>query len=71
LTIADNGEEKIDEAFLQLARAHALAGLGDDAGRDGALQTADALASDWDGGLKAYYDSHRERSLVASTWQPA
>lgn len=70
-TIAANGEEKIDEAFLQLARAHALAGLGEDAGRDGALQTADAIASDWDGGLKAYYDSQRERSLVASTWQPA
>ena len=69
-TIAANGEEPIDEAFLQLARAQALAGLGEDAGRDEALRTADALAAEWDGALKAYYDSQRERSLVASSWQP-
>jgi len=70
-TIAANGEEEIDEAFLQLARAQALTGLGEGAGRDEALQAADALAADWEEGLKGWYDSQREKSLEAPHWQPA
>ena len=70
-TITANGEEQIDEAFLQLARAQALAGLGEEGGRLEALQAADVLAADWDGGLKDYYDLQRERSLVAPSWEPA
>lgn len=70
-TIAANGEEKVDEAFLQLARAQALLGLGEDAARDEALATADALATDWDEGLKGWYDSQREKSLEAPRWRPA
>jgi len=70
-TISTNGEEKVDEAFLQLARAQALAGLGEDADRDGALQRADALAADWDEGLKGWYDSQRVKSLEVQRWRPA
>ena len=69
-TIAANGEEKIDEAFLQLARAHALRGAGDESAAALALEVADGIAADWDGGLKGWYDSQRERSLQAKTWEP-
>jgi hypothetical protein len=65
VTIAANGEEPVDEAFLQLARALALRGLGEDAAADEALGVADALAVDWDEGLRAWYDAQREKSLVA------
>ena len=52
-------------------RIEALTGLGEGAGRDEALQAADALAADWEEGLKGWYDSQREKSLEAPHWQPA
>lgn len=70
-TIAANGEEEIDEAFLQLARAQALRGSGDQEGAGEALERADALAAPWDGGLKEWYDTVRTRALEAPTWEPA
>ena len=63
-TIAANGEEPIDEAFLQLARAQALNGLQEQAERDSALGVADALASEWGDGLKAWYEEQRAKSLA-------
>ena len=62
-TIAANGEELIDEAFLQLARAQALNGMQELDGRDSALGVADALASEWGEGLKAWYEEQRAKSL--------
>lgn len=63
-TIAANGEEPIDEAFLQLARAQAFNGLQEQAERDSALGVADALASEWGDGLKAWYEEQRAKSLA-------
>ena len=63
-TIASNGEEPIDEAFLQLARAQAFNGLQEQAERDSALGVADALASEWGDGLKAWYEEQRAKSLA-------
>jgi hypothetical protein len=70
-TIAENGEEEIDEAFLQLARSQALRGLGEESACEEALKVADAYAEDWTEGLRAWYDSQRERSLEAPPWRPA
>jgi hypothetical protein len=62
-TIASNGEELIDEAFLQLARAQALNGMQELGERDSALGVADALASEWGEGLKAWYEEQRAKSI--------
>lgn len=64
-TIAANGEEKVDEAFLQLARSLALRGLGEGAAADEALEAADALAEDWEEGLRSWYGEQRGKSLTA------
>jgi hypothetical protein len=64
-TIAANGEELIDEAFLQLARAQALNGMGELGERDSALGVADALAAEWGDGLKAWYDDQRAKALAS------
>jgi len=60
--IAANGEEPIDVTFLTLAKANALAGLGDAEGHRQALAAADADAAAWDEpGLKAWYAGERAR----------
>jgi len=58
--IADNGEEVVDEAFLNLALAHACKLMGNDAGYSAALARADELAGEWsDEGLKSWFASKR------------
>ncbi len=47
-TIAQHGEENVDEAFLSLTLARAERGLGNDAAHAAALQHADALAAAFD-----------------------
>jgi hypothetical protein len=60
--IAANGEEPIDVTFLTLARANALARLGDAEGHRRELAAADADAAAWDNpGLKAWYAEERAR----------
>jgi hypothetical protein len=62
--IADNGEEMVDEAFLNLALAHACKLMGNQQGYEGALLRADELAAEWhDEGLKAWYAGERARCL--------
>lgn len=63
--IAANGDEPIDVAFLTLARANALARLGDAEGHRRDLAAADADATGWDDpGLKAWYAEERSRIRV-------
>ena len=62
--IAANGEAPIDETFLRLARAHALALLGEDEASAVALKVADAAAAAWDDdGLQGWYAAERTRVL--------
>ena len=60
--LAANGEQPIDVTFLTLARANALARLGDAPGHRLALAAADADAAGWeDAGLRAWYAEERAR----------
>ena len=61
-TIAAHGEEPIDAAFLNLARAEALRGLEQRAAYDGALEAADALGRAFDdAGLRQWYEEERAK----------
>lgn len=64
--ISANGEELVDEAFLQLARAQAFDGMQNLGDRDAALGVADALAAEWGEGLKGWYEDQRAKALSAS-----
>ncbi|MDJ0974898.1 MAG: hypothetical protein QNJ98_10600 [Planctomycetota bacterium] len=56
-TIADNGEEKVDEAFLHLARAAACRGLGDEEAYAASIDTAKTLAAGFDNaGLTSWFE---------------
>lgn len=60
--IAANGTAPVDEAFLQLACANALAKLGDVDGHRRALSLADTAAGGWDkAGLKAWFAGERAK----------
>lgn len=61
-TIADNGEEKVDEAFLHLACARAGRTQGDDAAHGESLARADALAAGFDAGLKDWFAGQRVKA---------
>jgi hypothetical protein len=63
-TIAANGEAPIDQTFLRLAKAHALALMGQHKASATALTMADAGAAAWDDeGLKGWYAAERSRVL--------
>jgi hypothetical protein len=63
-TIAANGDAPIDQTFLQLAKAHALALLGEAGASAAELATADAAAGRWDDeGLVGWYAAERTRVL--------
>lgn len=56
-TIAANGEEKVDEAFIRLAAAAAHRGLGDRESHSRELAAAEALAADFgDAGLVSWFE---------------
>lgn len=64
--IAANGEEVVDEAFLNLTQANSCRLLGNREGYERAIQRADELAAEWtDQGLKVWYAE--DRAKVA--WQ--
>jgi hypothetical protein len=61
-TIAENGEEKVDEAFLSLQVAAAHKGLGQAAECGAALEKAENLASGFEtDGLKSWFRSEAEK----------
>jgi hypothetical protein len=66
-TIRANGEEAVDEAFLNLALSAAARGLRDKALADRALADADALAGAFDdAGLRKWFADERAK-LPATT----
>jgi hypothetical protein len=61
-TIRANGEEQVDEAFLNLTLCAAARGLGDTALADSALAAADALARRFDDdGLRKWFADERAK----------
>lgn len=63
--IAANGPEKVDEAFLNLAAAHAHRVKGDQAGHKTSLARADELAAGFDDqGLKDWFAGERAKMLA-------
>jgi hypothetical protein len=67
-TIACNGEEKVDEAFIRLALADSFRLAGDWSAYERQLQDADGLASAFPDseGLKSWFSDARRKVL----WQP-
>jgi len=56
-TIATNGEEKVDQAFLELAQARSCRLLGDEEGRQMAILRAQALSDEFeDEGLMGWFE---------------
>ena len=62
--IHENGEEKVDEAFIRLALANAHRGLDNKTGHEEELALADAIADEWnDPGMDKWYQEERVRSI--------
>lgn len=60
--IANNGEEVVDEAFLNLTQANSCRLMGNREGYERALARADELAGEWtDQGLKDWYAGDRAK----------
>ncbi len=70
-TIAANGEEKVDEAFLHLARARACRDAGDAAEQAASLAKAGALAAAFEAdGLRSWFAKERAKSEGAARPSP-
>lgn len=61
-TIADNGDESVDEAFLHLARARACRDGGDAEAQQASLARAKTLAADFDPGLVSWFEGEWAKS---------
>ena len=58
-----DGEEKVDEAFLHLARARACRDVDDTAAHRASITRAKALAADFDEGLVAWFEGELAKSV--------
>ena len=61
-TIAANGADPVDAAFLHLARARACRDLEDRAAHDAAMARAEALAAAFDDALRRDFDAAARRA---------
>lgn len=63
--IRENGEEKVDEAFIRLALANAHRGLDNPVKHEEELALADSIADEWnDPGMDKWYQEERVRSIA-------